>query len=171
VDWFTEEKFSYQKLSALRRSEALWKDWQINILKAEWPNPKLSASDIGILIQKSRNAVIGKGNRLKLGKRAPSSKNGKRKTKTERSLPPKQDMAIVSKKVSPPRFYAEARPLTTKPPIAIGELRLNTCRAPVGRGPDGLVTYCGDFTFYDKPYCEGHCALFYRPPEYRYRRY
>ncbi len=169
MDWFTEENFSYQKLSALRRSEELWKDWQIDILKAEWLNPKLSASDIGILIRKSRNAVIGKGNRLKLGKRGPSSKNGKRRT--ERPPTPKQDMAIINKKVSPPRFYAEARPLTANPPISIGELRLDTCRAPVGRGPDGLVTYCGDFTFADKPYCEAHCALFYRPPEYRYRRY
>jgi len=40
--------------------------------EAEWPQGKLTATDIGILIGKTRNAVIGKCHRLKLGNRAPS---------------------------------------------------------------------------------------------------
>ncbi len=156
---------------------ALWTDWQIDILKTEWPKGKLSSTDIGILVGKSRNSVIGKAHRLKLGNRTPS---GDRRSGLERKerpprvrvktiRAPKIEMVII-KKATPPRFYPEAVPLTTKPPITIGELKAKTCRAPVGHGADGIVVYCGDFTFADKPYCEGHCAMYYAPPrERRYR--
>src|SRR6266478_5129166 len=153
----------------------LWSDWQIDILKAEWPNGKLSASQIGNLIGKSRNAVIGKSHRLKLGNREPSGDKRTGKDRKERPPPPlrtkasapKIEMAIIKKKAIPPRFYPNAVPLTTKPPISIMELRTNTCRAPVGHGSDGLVVYCGDFTFADKPFCEGHCAMYYAPTRER----
>jgi len=150
----------------------LWSDWQIDILKSEWPKGKLSASQIGNLVGKSRNAVIGKSHRLKLGNRVPSGDkrtglSRKERPCTKKIYRPKLDMAIIKAKAKPPRFYPEAVSLTTKAPISIGELRFNTCRAPVGRGLDGLVTYCGDFTFGDKPFCEGHCVLFYRLPEAR----
>ena len=153
----------------------LWDDRQIDILKAEWPKGKLSSSEIGNLVGKSRNAVIGKSHRLKLGNRTPSgdrrsgSDRKERPPRVKTIRAPKIAMAII-KKATPPRFYPEAVPLTTKPPISIGELKAQTCRAPVGHGQDGLVVYCGDFTFADKPYCEGHCAMYYAPPrERRYR--
>ena len=156
---------------------ALWSDWQLDILKAEWPKGKLSSSQIGNLIGKTRNSVIGKAHRLKLGSRAPSGdrrSGSDRKNRKERpprvkaTIPraPKINMAIIKKGV-PPKFYPEAVPLTTKPPISIMELGTGTCHAPVGHGRDGLVVYCGDFTFADKPYCEGHCAMYYAPPRVR----
>ena len=152
---------------------ALWLDWQLDILKAEWPKEKLSSGQIGNLVGKSRNAVIGKANRLKLGNRTPSGDKRSGSSRKERPPPPvktarapKIEMAII-KKVVPPKFYPEAVPLTTKPPISIMELGTGTCHAPVGHGPDGLVVYCGDFTFADKPYCEGHCAIYYAPPRAR----
>jgi len=159
--------------------QSSWKEWQIDILKVEWPQGKLSATDIGILVGKSRNAVIGKSHRLKLGNRAPSGDKRTGENRKERPPPPlrikvgsapKIEMAIIKKKAIPPRFYPNAAPLTTKPPISIMELGTNTCRAPVGHGSDGLVVYCGDFTFADKPFCEGHCAMYYVPPRIRVYR-
>lgn len=146
-----------------------WSEDQLAVLREEWPRGT-TGTQIGILIGKSRNAVIGKANRLKLGARAP--RNGAGRPKQEgppriRKRVPKQDMA--TRKI-PPRFYPAAIPLTTKDPISIMELRYDTCRAPVGSGLDGLVTYCGDFTFPGKPFCAGHCALYYKPPEARARR-
>ena len=162
------------KLNAPERPEA-WQNWQLDILKAEWPKGTLSSSQIGNLIGKTRNAVIGKAHRLKLGNRTPSgdrrsgSDRKERPPRVKATIPraPKTNMAIIKKGVIPPRFYPEAVPLTTKPPISIMELVTNTCHAPVGYGPDGLVVYCGDFTFADKPYCEGHCAMYYAPPRVR----
>ncbi len=161
------------KLNAPQRPEA-WQTWQLDILKAEWPKGKLSSSQIGNLVGKSRNAVIGKSHRLKLGNRARSgdrrsgSDRKERPPRVKATIPraPEVPMAIIKKGV-PPKFYPEAVPLTTKPPISIMELGTGTCHAPVGHGPDGLVVYCGDFTFADKPYCEGHCAMYYAPPRVR----
>ncbi len=166
-----------KRLNYPLRTENNWEDWQIDILKAEWPQGKLTATDIGILVGKSRNAVIGKCHRLKLGNRAPSGDKSTGEDRKKRPPPPlrikkvgispKIEMAIFNKKITPPRIYPNAVPLTTKPPISIMELRNNTCRAPVGHGSDGLVVYCGDFTFADKPFCEGHCAMYYAPPRER----
>jgi hypothetical protein len=154
----------------------LWTEEQIDILKAEWEKGS-TGSVIGNLIGKSRNAVIGKANRLKLSQRAP--RNGytiplpsQKKREYRRRVRKVVDMVISTKKATPPRFYAAAVPLTNKAPIQIMGLNASTCHAIVGRGPDGLATYCGDFTFADKPYCEGHCALYYQLPKARdYRSY
>src|SRR6266436_5400215 len=92
--------------------EAFWKEWQIDILKAEWPQEKLSATDIGILVSKTRNAVIGKCHRLKLGNRAPSGDKRTGNDRKERPPPPLRikkvsapkniEMSIIKKKVTPP---------------------------------------------------------------------
>jgi hypothetical protein len=156
-----------------KKSLGAWSDECIDILKVEWEKGTV-ASKIGILIQKSRGAVIGKAHRLNLSRRAPA--NGysgmpkkERPPQAPRVRATRTNTAIVNKKQVPPRFYASAVPLTDKPPISIMELRYNTCRAIVGRGKDGLAVYCGDMTFYDKAFCEGHCAMYYQPPEARQR--
>jgi len=165
-----DDDICHQKLSGLKRSEIIWKDWQLAILKAGW-NSGLTGSQIGSLVGKSRNAVIGKANRLKLGSRAVANQFmdsfGIKKERPPRE--PKEKMSPVRKKKAAPRFYPSAKPLTTKLPISIMELNAGTCHAIVGYGLDGLATYCGDYTFYDKPYCEAHCAMYYAPPA-AYRR-
>ena len=155
-----------------------WSEEHLDILKAQWEKGSTSTV-IGALIGKTRNAVLGKANRLKLSPRAPSNGSEGRPKKERppriRNRAPKSDMVIIPKKV-PPKFYPQATPLTSKPPIGIMELNSNTCHAPAGYGPDGLMVYCGDFTFWDarnmayKPFCEGHCAMFYQPPRERVRR-
>lgn len=146
---------------------AFWKDEDVEKLKELWERG-LSGSLIGNELGKTRNAVIGKANRLGLTSRAlPCGHGGTPKGVRSGPLSIKIDkpnIAMVVRrnpKVTPPKFFTERDLLSRKPPISIMELTSTTCHAPVGRGPDGLVTYCGDMTFSGKPFCEGHCAIFY----------
>lgn len=158
-----------QKLSS-KRSKDAWADWQVDILKSEWLKGT-SASQIGLLINKTKNAVIGKSHRMPgFEPRGHSSIVGRPKQERPPRKPrePEKIMTII-KKATAPRFYPAAVPLTTKAPISIMELNAGTCRAIVGYGANGLAVYCGDMTFHEKPFCEGHCAMYYQPLDYRRR--
>lgn len=154
---------------AEHKSKIIWSDEHLDILKDEWAKGS-TGSQIGNLIGKTRNAVIGKANRLGLEHRAP--RNGSygqpKKERTPRKRVSKKTM-VINPKAAPPRFYPAAVPITSNPPISIMELGVNTCHAIVGHGANGLAVYCGDMTFHDKPFCEGHCAMYYQPADYRRR--
>lgn len=148
-----------------------WTEEELIILRREWPKGTVSR-EIGYLINKSKNAVIGQAHRLKLGNRVPGNTSPRRPKadKTEGQPRPKRaPRDNMPRKPTPPKFYPEAVPLTTDAPISIGELNTCTCRAIVGHGPDGLAVYCGDMVFQNKPFCEGHCAMYYQLPDQRHR--
>lgn len=155
----------------LERSD-IWSEGHIDILKIEWAKGT-TGSQIGLIINKSRNAIIGKANRMKLGRRSPRNHtvskkgptNGEVRVKKPRA--PVTAISIINRKAWAPRFLPAAVPLTTKAPIGIMELNDGTCHAIVGHGTNGLAVYCGDFTFAEKPFCEGHCAMYYQPPQAR----
>lgn len=160
------ELYRKPDMTGLGKPQVPWTEAEIEVLRREWTNG-LSGSQIASLVNRTRNAVIGKANRLKLEARAP--RNGtfygshNRQEKRKRRSHKKKGAVTPSdmKKVTAPKFYPAAKPLTPKAPISIMELNGDTCRAIVGRGPDGLAVYCGDMTFGDKSFCEGHCALYY----------
>lgn len=164
-----------QHKAAFTRFSSCWTPEQIEFVRQEWPkagSTRLSAAEIALVVHKSRNAVIGKAHRLGLvrdtepapgtrirGERVPI----KQRLRTE-------GLFVAKARETAPVPVREDAPLTTKPPITIGELRYNTCRAVVGQGDDGLATYCGDMTFGTKAFCEGHCAMYYAPREQRKRQ-
>lgn len=159
---------------AMLNSAKCWTPEQEEIVRTEWPKGRLSASGIGELIGKSRNAVIGKAHRLGLDGRDPKASKHTYKDpnayRPERTKKERVRAATVAENKmanerlrKAPLVVPRAMPLSSKVPIAIMELNSVTCRAVVGQGPDGLATYCGDMTFMEKPFCEGHCALYYVP--------
>jgi hypothetical protein len=162
----------------LKRAGSEWSEEHINLLIEKW-DTGLTGTEIGILIGKSRNAIIGKAYRLKLKRRAPSGNRLPRRDPNIPKPPRKRwrpkfeevtEMVLTPKKAVPPRFYPAATPIARGQPISIMALNSSTCHAIVGRGADGLAVYCGDFTFLDKPYCEGHYAMYYQPPNARSHR-
>lgn len=177
------EELGVSRNSVLKRATQLgrvrdsnfWTEDQRDILKAEWAKGT-TCSQIGALLGKTKNSVIGQAHRMKLERRAPYNASAPRKPrppKANKPLLPKksggQIMVTINKKAAPPKFFAAAVPLTSKPPISIMGLNATTCRAIVGTGPDGLAVYCGDFTFQNKAFCEGHCAMYFQPPQERRR--
>ncbi len=153
---------------------SLWTEDQDAILKAQWPTGK-SASHIACLIPgKSRNAIIGRAHRMKLGKRLELSIKdvakqtpGSGKNKTARKRNRKKGGSTphegIMKKLNAPMRIPQDRPLTTRPPITIMELTDGKCKAVVGRAgpPHYLAVYCGDDTFAGNSFCEGHCAIYF----------
>jgi GcrA cell cycle regulator len=155
------EALSQQKRIALIKSAKLWNDYQKEMVILHWTAGKMSAAEIGKLIGKSRNAVIGKAHRLGLEcppKPAPSKPKKPRIMATV--------MVTKKKKETTPTVL-----WFSDKPISIGELTELTCRSPSGYGSDGLMTYCGNMVFPGKAFCEGHCALYYVPPKPRDGRY
>lgn len=158
---------------------ASWTAEQIETLRVQWAKG-LVAREIGIMINKSRNAVIGKAHRLELETRATRAgaprlpKTSSQTPKPKRSHKKKEDDPVVAlaKKVggrNAPVFYAAAAPIVEREPISIMELNLETCRAIVGKAPNGLATYCGADVFPGKSFCPGHCAIYFAPPRDRRR--
>lgn len=163
-----------QHRAAMVKSENCWQDWQVKIMTIEWTLGLKSAAQIGNMINKTRNAVIGKAHRLGLegGRRSGVNLEPKKPRARKKKV---EDTAMAISKPKPPSvvepFQRLLNRIDSKPPISIGELTDSTCRAPAGTGADGLMTYCGDATFPGKPFCEGHCALFYAPPQPRRGRW
>lgn len=134
-----------------------WTEEMRDILRAHWLTD-MPAAEIGLLVGRSKNAVIGQAHRLKLGpKETPPRPN-------QRGSTPKEGKMTIRKRFrKAPQAAPRALPLTAKAPISIMELNPNTCRAIVGHGgaPHYLAVYCGDQTFADKSFCEAHCALYF----------
>jgi len=86
----------------------------------------------------SKNSVIGKVHRLNLETRPSPIKT-------------KKTAVVKVKKVK------------VKEPERIGimELKLNTCRWPIGDPTEPDFHFCGKNTVMGKPYCHEHCALAY----------
>lgn len=150
-----------------------WSAEHIEILKREWAKG-LTSSEIGKMIGKTRNAVIGKAHRLGLeGRKDRARVNPIPKAHKPRLPTPKKDRTEAKAKkiggTKAPVFYAPAAPLAGREPISIMELNVGNCHAIVGHGPDGLATYCGADSFPGKSFCPSHYALYYQPPNERRR--
>ncbi|MBQ3695800.1 MAG: global cell cycle regulator GcrA-like protein [Alphaproteobacteria bacterium] len=113
----------------------VWTDDKIKNLKKLWLKGATTA-EIAKKLGLSKNSVIGKVHRLNLENRPSPIKK-----------------ATVVKKVK----------VVAKKPERIGimELKLNTCRWPIGDPTDEDFHFCGKNTVMGKPYCAEHCAMAY----------
>jgi len=114
----------------------VWTDEKVNSLKKLWIKGT-STAEIAKRLGLSKNSVIGKVHRLNLDTR-PS--------------PLKKKVVAAPKR---PTHH------TKKQKIGILDLKLNTCRWPIGEPTDPDFHFCGENTVVGKPYCSKHCALAY----------
>ena len=112
----------------------VWTDEKINSLKKLWAKGA-STSEIAKRLGLSKNSIIGKVHRLNLEVR-PSP---------------------IKKEAAPKKVVRT--PKKTK--IGILDLKLNTCRWPIGDPTDEDFHFCGENTVMGKPYCAKHCAEAY----------
>ncbi len=146
-----------------------WTDIQISDLVRLWGEGH-SARVVGLKLERSRNAVIGKVHRLGLAKRQSTAgerkKPGRKKGnpgafRKSRAKPPELRVVRVkpvrAREVPPP----EARM------ISLLELTPRDCKWPIGHPGEPGFAFCGARSFASFPYCEHHTALAYTPVKAR----
>jgi GcrA cell cycle regulator len=142
-----------------------WTAERLELLKSRFEaglSCRQIADDIGV----SRNAVIGKLNRLNLTRednseaRRPAQKDGA-KGRRRRSVPRDQYQILKA-------LYAEAEPIADEPIhnghcCSLLELSEQRCRWPISTPGAVDFCFCGNTPVAGLPYCAGHARLAYRP--------
>ena len=151
-----------------------WTDEAKVTVKALWEEGK-SALEIAVKFGVSRNAICGLANRS--GWQTPNSPMNRPrvpKEKRMRQVPYNITKAKKRQDVPPPLGPVEPDMPPTIDDLAIPfeqrrtllELQKHHCRFPIG-DPRGDFFFCGAVTLKDGPYCEGHAARCFVPPEGR----
>lgn len=117
-----------------------WTAEKIKLLKKLWLKGK-STIEIGKELGISKNAVVGKVHRLELAARPSPIK----RTVKEKQTPAKR---VIKKDLKPQK-------------ITLLDLKLNSCRWPIGDPSDDDFHFCGADTVTGKPYCSEHCKIAY----------
>jgi GcrA cell cycle regulator len=112
-----------------------WTTEKIKQLKKLWSKGK-STVEIGRELGISKNAVVGKVHRLELNARpSPIKKETVKKT-------------VKKKEVKQGN-------------VSLLDLKMNSCRWPIGEPKDADFHFCGKDTVTGKPYCAEHCKIAY----------
>jgi GcrA cell cycle regulator len=136
----------------------LWTAEAIEVLKRlahEGRSASVIAAELGAA---SRNAVIGKANRIGIkltggGVSAPDrAQAGAYRVRLADIPHPKPGWA-----------FAEAE-VGEMPRVRFEEIREFACRWPLGDPTNGDFAYCGLEPARGRSYCAGHCRMAYRPP-------
>jgi GcrA cell cycle regulator len=157
----------------------MWTETAIETLRQMALEGK-SASAIAVALgAPSRNAVIGKANRIgiKLTGHAHCSAPRTPRSITERTRRPvigragsaswKRALApTLPRDRKPAWIFAEAQ-VGEMLKVGFEEIREGACRWPLGDPTSEDFVYCGVETAKDRPYCAGHCRMAYKPPNAR----
>jgi len=138
----------------------LWTAETIEVLKRlalEGRSASVIAAELGAA---SRNAVIGKANRIgiKLNGGGGASAAGGYRARLATIPRPKPAWSFADSEVGEMRR------------VRFEEIREFACRWPLGDPRSENFAYCGLTPVKGRSYCAGHCRMAYRPPETRTRR-
>ena len=142
----------------------LWTESMVDRLRALWG--KASASQIAGELGKTRNATLGKANRLGLSEPRPKSANTRPRMKRARNYfvqarPPR---AMTKPKALPKEIVP---PTLEMRPVTLDELNSSHCRWPVGDPCKEDFRFCGAEKDIERSYCAFHRALAYQTPQQR----
>lgn len=154
----------------------------------------MSTAEIGKKIGMSKNAVVGKLNRLgwnsKAAAEGPAKKTAKKKeivvkVKPVKKTPAKKTTAQIAREkksaTAPKPATGKATTTGEKSPkknlvanqhmiqhaVELAMLRPDQCRWPIGNPDSDKFHFCGEKVFPGKPYCYEHCRAAYQmmPPK------
>lgn len=125
-----------------------WTDERVELLKQMWDEGATARQIAEKLGGVSRNAVIGKANRIGLSKPTKSAITRKAKQKERQ-----EETAFISQKGA-----------------TILSLTTTTCRWPIGHPGEPGFHFCGVSVSPAQIYCDAHCRIAYQAPNKDSRR-
>ena len=138
-----------------------WNEEKVEKLKELWGKGSTASQIAGIIGGISRNAVIGKANRLNLSSKiktrnASSSQNfdnssEENSSKQRRGRKSKFQSLIIEKDFEPEN------------PKKLEELDESSCKWPVGHPEEKSFYFCGRSSLKDFSYCKLHLLYAYQP--------
>ena len=123
-----------------------------------WKAGILSAREIGAVIGKTRNSIIGYMHRYQIERDGPAPKPKKAFGPPKPRAPRKS--RAKGKSAPPPPLPPGEKPAPAHG-IAMIDLREHHCRWPLGKGLDLPKFYCGQAKLSGRSYCPVHCKLAY----------
>jgi GcrA cell cycle regulator len=156
----------------------MWTDAAIETLRQMALEGKSASSIAAALGAPSRNAVIGKANRIgvKLTGNIHCSATRPPRSITERprrpaiarteSLGRRAIVSVVPRERKPAWVFAEAQ-VGEMLKVGFEDIREDACRWPIGDPTSEEFVYCGIQTAKGRSYCAGHCRMAYKPPNSR----
>lgn len=134
-----------------------WTTERIDELKARWADGESASVIANAMHATSRNAVIGKANRLGLFRSKVTPPKRKRIRKSLRYVDNRfvivEEPQIMIKEPPPPIF---------KNPVSFAELADCHCRWPGEPGPQ--ILFCGEPKLNGYSYCPHHCQIAFAKP-------
>jgi GcrA cell cycle regulator len=144
-----------------------WTTERVEMLR-NYVNAGLTCWQIAQEIGVTRNAVIGKLNRL--GLKGPQAA----RLRGPRSMQPRPSRAFSQRQIlhtiyADTPFAAEATEpaIVSTNPCTLIELTGCTCRWPLGDADAKDFSFCGNPVVASFPYCAGHVRMAYRTPSQR----
>ena len=147
-----------------------WTPERVELLKT-YASAGFTCMQIAREIGVTRNAVIGKLNRLGLTRRPraarPHEPNGAPNGARERQprlLTQRRILRAVYAQLPP---LAATETIASEAPCTLLELTRDTCRWPIGDAAAKDFSFCGNAAVAGLSYCAGHARMAYRVPTRR----
>ena len=142
-----------------------WNDDNVLRLKELW-DQGLPTAQIGKLLGFTKNAVVGKANRIGLERRpSPIRRTAIKpdRKKARSPIVPKLNFETVKEVVKEtPKPQQRFLPVVKN---LITDISKRSCEWPEGHPDESGFHFCGKERFDDKPYCLDHCTVAYVIPE------
>jgi GcrA cell cycle regulator len=141
-----------------------WTTERVELLKVRF-DAGLSCGQIAREIGVSRNAVIGKINRLGLARiknvvAGQSERRSAARTRRPRLVTQHQILVAVR---AEPQAPVEDTPIHSEHRCSLFELNEAKCRWPISDPGTASFGFCGNQTVKGLPYCAAHARLAYQP--------
>lgn len=141
----------------MKLPDRLWTDEERQTLRDNWAN--MTAKQIGNMIGRTRNAIIGAAARLGL---APKARSGGKPSQPKPTASPERITPFVTR--------GHSKPLTTSQPwpekgILLLDATSHQCKAILGSSATGAATVCGrpvdTGSFFE--FCPDHMKIYTQP--------
>jgi GcrA cell cycle regulator len=156
----------------------MWTDAAIETLRQLALEGKSASAIAAALGAPSRNAVIGKANRIGIKLTGHVHCSAPRAPRSVTARPRRPAIARTEalwKRAAVPALPRERKPTWAFAGAEVGEMlkigleeiREDSCRWPLGDPTSEDFVYCGVQTAKGRSYCAGHCRMAYKPPNAR----